>query len=362
MSKKPPKVKTPAWLDSIKEFSKSRQTTFGHDRRLTVGASEVGRCIRAVAADKSQAWKPDPDYEDTNGYAMRGNVMEDAWTAPLMRFHVERAGGKLLYSGQENQITLKADKIPLSVTPDGHAIELPRDFLAEWGVKDMGADNCVLEFKSLDDRFDKDKLPKFEHVAQTIAQVGMIRRGTKHKPKWGAVVYVDASDYFDAPWHPIEYTDEKFNALLSRARRALTVKDPNQLPPEGKMSGGRECRTCKYAQQCLGFAPWIQKGAKKLDASSAKTLAKLGKEYKALETTVARTKETLANKEAEVYAALAKAKTNFAQTGKLTIIAKQTKSQNRINQAALVAAAKAKGIDVDKFREPTKPGASLEIN
>lgn len=318
--------------------------------------------MRAVAADKSGAWQPDPGYQTTNGFAERGNVMEDAWTAPAMTHHVLSCGAELLYAGQANQVTLTAAKSPLSATPDGLVVGAPRTFLAEWGVPDIGSQEAVLEFKSLDDRFDKHKLPKFEHRIQTIAQLGMIRVATKYKPKWGAVLYTDASDYFDMSVHPIEYTDAAFQAVLKRAHATISCKDPNQLPPEGKMAGGRECRTCKYAQQCLGFLPWVQKGESKIkDPKAVKELTALAKQKSAAEQATEDAKRAVAEADAKLYALLAKHKTRYAPLKGLTIRAKETASQVRMDQAAMKARLIELKQDMRQFEKPTKPGSSLEV-
>ncbi len=348
-------------LESAKLFTAQRKKTFGHDRRLTVGASEVGKCLRATAARK-QGWAPDPGFENNSGFTVRGDVIEDAWSAPLAEFHVKRLGGELLYAGQSNQVTLKADKVPLSATPDGLAIRVPRNFLADYGVKDIGTTATVLEFKSLDDRFDKTNLPKFEHVAQTITQLGMIRRALKHKPKWGSVWYVDTSDWWNIDVKPVEYSEDSFRSLLVRANRALTVKDPNQLQPEGKMAGGKECRTCEFASRCFGFLPWLQKDAKKVSPKLVAEIVKLRKLIQKAEVDKAKAEDRRVSFEAEMFATLARAKTNFVKLpGGGSVIAKRTASQMRINQKKLVEAAIKKGIDVEALREPTKPGATLEI-
>lgn len=358
----PPQTVVPKWSDSIAKFAAARRKTFSHDRRLTIGASEVGRCMRAGNARRSGVWQPDPNYATTNGFAVRGDIMEDAWTAPVVGFHVEAAGGKLLYAGQENQITLKADKIPLSATPDGLAVGVPRSFLAEWGVPDIATDAAVLEFKSLDDRFDKRKLPKFEHRAQLIAQMGMIRRGTEHKPLWGAVMYVDASDYFDAPWFPVEYTDDAFKGLLSRAKAMIGAKHPNLLPPEGKLDGGRECRTCEFAQQCLGFLPWLAKGdAAVKDKKLAKAIKVLGGQIIDKEAEIDAARKSLAVTEMRMYEALSKAKTRFVKLDGVTVVTKTTKPQNRYDTKAMAARLKELGDDPEKYKAPTKPGASLTV-
>jgi hypothetical protein len=234
--------------------------------------------------------------------------------------------------------------------------------LAEWGVPDIETPELVLEIKSLDDRVDKAKMPKPEHNIQTLAQIGMIRRATEHKPLWGAVIYTDTSDYFDMQMFPVKYDEDAFQGVLKRANRALTVADPNQLPPEGKMDGGRECRTCEFAKQCLGFLPWLAKGDTAIkDKKLEKAIKVLGGQILDKEAEIENHKKALAHAEMHMYEALSKAKTRFAKIGGLTVVAKETKPQNRYDAKAMAARLKELGDDPEKYKSPTKPGASLVV-
>lgn len=364
MARKPKSVSLPpppTFAASARAFAASRKKSFGHDRRLTVGASEVGKCARAVAARKA-GWMPDPGYEDSSGFATRGDVMEDAWTSPMVEYHVAQLGGRLLYHGQANQITLKGKGVPLSATPDGLAEGLPRNVLEPYGVPDIESDEAVFEFKSLDPRFDAGKLPKPEHIPQTITQLGMIRRATKHKPLWGAVIYVNASDYFDVNVIPVKYSEEAFAGCAQRATKMLKAKDPNQLPPEGKIAGGVECRTCEFAQRCYGFLPWLPKGEKKLSPKAEVEIAALARKIVHAEAEAERWKREKAEREVDLYLALSSSKTRFAKLPSGgTVLWKTTKPQNRLDTKALSEAAKAAGLDIAKFMKPTKEGTSLSL-
>ena len=142
----------------------------------------------------------------------------------------------------------------------------------------------------------------------------------------------------------------------------LTAKHPNQLPPEGKMAGGRECRTCEFAQQCLGFLPWVQKTETKIKSSQAKAKLKdLSWSLTQAEKAIEAARQAKASAEMHLYAELAKNKTNFASFGGLTIVAKKTKEQRRYNAKRMAERLVKLGDDPEKYREPTKPGASLTV-
>lgn len=340
----------------------SRRVGFDADRSKRIGASEIGRCGRAVMLGKFGI-APDDSYKPTSGFAVRGDVMEDNWSAPLVETWVKANGGELLYAGQANQITLQGKNVPLSATPDGLAIKVARDILKPFGVADIGkARAFVPELKSIDPNYRDDKLPKDEHVSQTLAQLGMIRMGTEHKPEWGAVVYIDASDYFKFHIHPVKWEEKRFKGLVVRAKRLLAVKDPNQIPPEGKIAGGRECNTCPWAKQCLGFLPWVpdedprQLPSKDI-AEVEKTMAKVYKAKQAVEDAA----QSKRDAEAELFTVLANKKRRFVMGKKYKVSATTRAGQNRYDIGKLVAALKKKGGDPEKCRALTKPGASIDV-
>lgn len=306
---------------------------------------------------------PDDGYEDTNGFAIRGDVMEDSWTAPLFRAWVEAHGGELLYSGQANQISFVGQKVPLSATPDGLALNVRRDILKPYGVPDIGkSKQLVIEMKSLDPRYGKHKLPKSPHVPQTLTQTGMIRSATKHRPEWGIVGYIDASDYFDIKAFPVAWDEKAFKGLVVRANRILTVKDWNQLPPEGKIAGGSECAECPFARQCLGFLPWLAgddpRAPKPADVKAIESAAE--KVHKA-EQELEKWQQAKRVAEANLYGVLNAKKRRFVMGKKFTVSAKETASQNRDDVSKMKAWIKAKGGDPDGFKKQTKPGASLTV-
>lgn len=344
-----------SYVDTIK-------TTFGHDRTKTIGASEIMACARRVAYSKT-GHSFDPEYVDANGFASRGNHME-AWIAGWMDHAVRAAGGELLHAGQDNQVTLVAE--PLSVTPDGIAVKLPRDWLASCGVKDIGEGRCVVtEFKSISPRFKAEKLPKPQHVHQCMTQIGMVRHSTKHRPEYGIVVYVNSDDYSDIKTFVVPYDEKQFRALYGRAKMLISLRDPNQASPEGKVSGGDECRTCGYAKQCLGYLPWLQPfEVTPDDKAKLKTLKSLAAKKAKAEKAIAKAKAEDGKAEEALYAALADAKTRYVKHGSVLIQAKETPSQSRADAKKLAALAVSLGAtpeQIEACKSATKPGTSLTV-
>jgi CRISPR/Cas system-associated exonuclease Cas4 (RecB family) len=230
-------------------FYAGHQKVWKHDRSKTVGASESFGCLRKAWFAKHGTAK-DHDYEESWGALERGNLIEDHFMAPRLTWIIERAGGKLIYAGQKTQRTLIDNEAPLSVTPDGIAINLPDDFLANYGIDSLGGTGCVVtEFKSIDPRVNL-REEKAQHHGQAQIQLGLIRDQTRYKPNYALIFYVDASffddiEVFIVPWNP--------TALASARERAKIVFDTKQadvwqLLPEGKIDGA--CQYCPFKEAC----------------------------------------------------------------------------------------------------------------
>lgn len=344
------------------ELALAARVGFDADRGKRVGASEIGQCARKIAAVKLKE-TADDGYVDTNGFAVRGNVMEDHWIAPLVRAWVADHGGKLLYSGQADQITFTGQGVPLSSTPDGLALGCNKSILKPYGVSDIGKGGMwVPEFKSLDPRYSREKLPKSPHVPQVLTQLGMIRKATKHRPEWGAVAYVDASDYFNVRWFPVKWDERAFKSLVVRAQSILAATDWQQMPPEGKVSGGSECAECPFAKRCLGFLPWVAgddpRAPKPADVKKVELAAhRVHQAKKARENL----DQAVRDAEANLYTVLNGVKRKFVMGQKFVVSAKATASQNRYDAKKLAAELKKRGGDPEKCRSLTKPGASLSV-
>lgn len=348
-----------------REFALSRKTGFAHDRRLTIGASDIGKCARRTKYSKLGT-EYDDGYVDANGFATRGDVMEDAWTAPLLTHWVEKNGGKMLYAGQGNQVSLVSNKVLISATPDGLAIGVQRGILEPYGVSDVGKSKAlVIEMKSISPRYGKHKLPKIEHPMQTLVQLGMIRASTPYKPDWGCVVYVEADDFWNINVFPVQWSEKGFKQLVKRADHIMKVDDPNKLPPEGKMKGGSECSECPFARRCLGYRPYVaDDDPKALPKAAVAKIEKLAKKYHELEIAEDEAKRRKLAAEADLYLGLADVKRNFVQGTTFKTFARKTPAQNRTDSKKLIALLKEKGAtaaEIEACRSPTKEGSSLTV-
>lgn len=346
--------------DAAKDFALARRKTFAHDRTKTMGGSDIGKCARRTKYSKLST-PSDEGYVDANGFATRGDIMEDAWTAPFITHWVEKHGGELLYAGQENQVTLQAQAVPISATPDGLAINVDRGILAPYGVPDIGpSKSLVIEMKSISPRYGKHKLPKVEHPMQTMVQLGLIREAMPYKPDFGVVVYVEADNFWIVDAFPVAWDERAYKSLVKRADMIMKATDPNRMLPEGKMKGGSECSECPFAKRCLGFRPYVHgddpRALKPTQVAKVEKLARAAFEAKQAREAAVR-KE--AEAEADLILGLGDVKRNFVKGANFMASVKPTEPQMRTDSSKLVALLKAKGAtqdEIDACKSPTKGG------
>lgn len=219
------------------------KTWGGHDRLSTVGASEVGQCLRKTWFSKNET-PPDPAYTDRFGAKLRGDLIEAEYWVPALRAHL---GPRLLWAGEDQRTLVDGY---LSATPDGLVVGADFDCLEHLGIANIGPSTCFLvECKSIDPRVAL-ATEKPEHSFQTQAQMGLVRHATVYKPEVALISYVDASFLDDVTEFAVQWDAKVYAAAKSRATTVMTSTDPLTLPPEGKLSGGDECKYCPWASYC----------------------------------------------------------------------------------------------------------------
>lgn len=229
----------------LQAYGTTSRRVFDYDRRSWVGSSEVGKCLRQVAFSKIEEYEPDPEFVEGWGYQIRGNWIEDFAVQAIRAVLPE--GAELKYAGDEQE-TLVDEW--LSATTDGVFVGLGSDCLAGLGVPDTGPGGIVWDCKSLDPRY-TGQLPKPEHTAQVQAAMGIIRKSYYPEcPSYAVLSYIDASDWSRVQEFVVQFDPSQYQAALDRARAIKFCDNPADLPAEGKITGGAECRWCPYQRQC----------------------------------------------------------------------------------------------------------------
>src|SRR6185369_14779736 len=227
-------------------YGTSRRREFSHDRLSTLGSSGQGRCIRQTAF-QLLAMPPDEGFVDSWGAALRGTVYEDHCWVPALREALPE-GVELLFAG-EDQCTMVDEEARLSATPDGLIVGLPRDCLLGFGIEDCLADSVLVECKTADPRMLLRK-PRPHHEFQVQMAMGLVRRCTDFAPEYAVISYTNASFWDQVTEFAVRYSERVYQAGAERARAVFSATDPQEMPPEGKLAGGDECKYCGWAAQC----------------------------------------------------------------------------------------------------------------
>jgi len=239
--------------EALNVWVTSQLKKWGYDRSKTIGASEIGGCARKAFYEKNRKTKigskPDVDYKDGWGARMRGHLIEDHLWVPALK---KKYGKDLLFSGKQQQSFFKGY---ISATPDGLAINQPRDALKEYKlngvpIADIGPGKCfVVECKSIDPRVPLSEA-KSENVYQVHTQLGLIREMTRYRPEYALISYIDASFHDSVTEFVVRFDPKIYERAKARATQIKTAKVATELKPEGWIAGGKECEYCAFTGPC----------------------------------------------------------------------------------------------------------------
>ena len=324
------------------------------DRMTTVGASEIGQCARKVFWIKNEGSnygvERDADYVDTWGARMRGTVFENRFWVPAMR---QRFGRRLLYAGRHQK---RLEHLYLSATPDALIIGLTPAEQGEIGTEA----NCVLaECKTVDPRTNLTN-PKEENKYQTIVQLGLVRQTTKWKPTHAIISYADASFWGDVKEFVIEFDPVVYQNAQERAAQIMTSTDVREMPPEGWIAGGHECRYCPFTRAC---------GIERRNLPFADDDAPIDPQFRAEITDMARTlreaEEARDRDDARVRELQDELKSRLREKGIRKIAGivswSAVKGRSGYDNKAVQAAAVAAGVDISLYATTGEPTDRLTL-
>lgn len=240
---------------ALDEYAQVRPTKFDADERMnTVGASEIGQCIRKTYWLKNEDNPPiavarDPEYQDSWGARQRGTVFEDRFWVPAMR---AKFGKRLKYAGRYQKTFQHGF---LSATPDALITDLTNEERLQVDLpavigRPAAAQNCILaECKTADPRSNLVEA-KDVNVFQAHVQLGLVRETTIWKPLVCVISYTDASFWSEVKEFRVVYDREIFQNAQARATKIMTSTSLDEIPPEGWIAGGAECKYCPFTKAC----------------------------------------------------------------------------------------------------------------
>ena len=203
------------------------------DRTEFLTSSEVSRCLRWTFFSKYPDQYPLPVGKGgSNGYADRGHAVE----AKLVKYLrlLEKIGYRFDYMGEDQRSFYDAD-LGLSGTPDGI-------------MYTPAGEIYLLEFKSIDPRFNKANLPKKGHPHQTVQNMALVQKCLGINFTGGILFYVDASDVWKVTEFAIEYRPELIELSSQRADLLWDAEEPDDLEAEGLYNG--DCDLCPFTHHC----------------------------------------------------------------------------------------------------------------
>jgi len=337
----------------LHNYAAAANRTFTHDRMNTVGASEIGKCIRQVSFAKIGA-PIDRGYVDSYGARLRGVIIEDHYVVPGLRTTLPK-GVELLYAGAD-QTTLVDGY--LSATPDGLLVGVERDCLAWLGVPDIGSDCLVVEFKSIDPRVDLG-VEKPEHSFQTQVQMGLLRAATQHQPNYALISYVDASFLDRIDEFAVKFDPAIYETAQRRAHLVMAETDPLHFLAEGKLAGGRECKYCPWASHCadISVAGMPPRERVELGENAEAELRGLRDAERVIAAQVEADSILHRQAQEEIKAFLKEVGTRHYNGDGWSVSWQSVKGRVSLDREAIADA----GIDLEPFETPGRPGERLIV-
>jgi hypothetical protein len=331
-----------------------------HRRASTVGASEIGQCIRKIfyaknVSDPIFAIRRDADYVDGWGAQVRGATFEQSFWVPALR---TKYGERLKFAGSEQR---SFESGFLSATPDALLTGAPADILAELGVPDIESDCVLLEAKTVDPRVKLDG-PKPEHRYQVIVQLGLVRETTQFAPEYAVISYADASFWSEITEFTVKFDLEVYENAKRRAAKVMTAHDAFELPPEGFIAGGHECNYCPFATACgIARHAMPKQSVAAVDPqfiAEARDLAREAKQRQAeADTATAKLRTT----QHEIRERLRAKGLRRVAGDDFSIVWSPVKGRQSFDVKALKTAAIAAGVDVTQFETIGEPTDRLEV-
>jgi hypothetical protein len=230
------------------------QKNWEHDRSTTAGASEVFNCMRQLVLEKRHeefGATPDPDYEMDWGATHRGDLIENFFFVPALRFALPALLGLTIEYSGDAQKTLKLNRA--SATPDGLITGIPPgpvtircgDIVVDLPKVTTG---CIsIEFKSIDPRANLEE-ERAKHHGQVQMGMGILNETTEFKPQFSVILYANASFLSDLKPFVVEFDPGVYAAGKMRAEKVWTFEKITDAPPEGRMHKG--CDYCRWRNAC----------------------------------------------------------------------------------------------------------------
>ena len=304
---------------------------FDYNREDWGNASEIFGCIRKQWYQRNS---PDEGAPDSWGFARRGSHGEKYIVASMI------AANMPLTETGTDQVTLQDPARKLSATPDGVLI--------------YDNETIPVEFKTIDPRARKDKLPKENHVKQLQIAMEMRTPDPLRPINFGILMYMDASDFDDIIQFEIQRDPTILVAATHRAQKKLRTQNVDMLDREGKKTG--ECKYCVFTEICGVKKSELEQGGSQR-SNRGSNLHEAAEGYMELKEKEEDQKQFKAGWAEAIKQELLKRKTNHTVVGDIDIELQAVKGRTSLDKKAVKAA----GIDLTPFEKVGAPSERLIV-
>jgi CRISPR/Cas system-associated exonuclease Cas4 (RecB family) len=333
--------------NAVNLYVENNQKNLGpHDRTTTVGSSEIGQCERRVwftKAEKTElgsTFQRNPDYVDSWGARLRGDLVENHLFVPAIKAHF---GKNALLLGKKQKTFVDGC---ISATPD---------CLVLWN------DQILIEFKSVDPRVKLDE-PKPEHVYQVQVQMGIMHAKSKYRPMYAILAYVNASFMDEITEFQIDYDPDIYARAQVRAMKIMTASSHHELQPEGWIAGAKECEYCPFTDACGRARQEVPKQViVPADAQFVAEMSDMAKRYATLNNQMTILEEDKRRVQNEIKERLREKGQRKIDGDGVMISWAEVKGRELYDHAAIREVLANYGSDIEEFKREGTPGDRLTV-
>ena len=330
---------------AVAEFIASQKKVWKHDRRQSIGASEIGQCARKVFCTKFEddpdlAVERDPDAHDSWGARERGNLIEKHLLVPAMRAKYNHLA---MFMGEEQQTFFDGY---LSATPDC--------------LLRTNGNYLLVEFKTIDPRVQLTEA-KPEHVYQAQMQLGIIHALGQYACDAAIISYTDASFLSETKEFEIKFDPDYYAAAQKRAHDILTAESMRDVAPEGWIAGGQECKYCPFSMACGVARKDVPDGDGIADPQFVAEIAELAHKYKFMQSTVDMSEKQVRELQHEIKSRLQDKKLRRVVGDGVSVSWSSIKGREITDIKGLREAAQSVGIDLDLYTSVADPSDRLTV-
>jgi len=337
--------------EAVNQYIKQQQKEWVHDRRQTIGASEIGQCARKIFCLK---FEDDPHlrvprnagYVDSWGARERGNLIEKHLLVPAMK---KNFGQYAMFMGNEQKTFFDGY---LSATPDCilEMHDQPKVYYQ------------LIEFKTIDPRVDL-REAKPEHVYQAQMQMGILAALGEYQPCERAIIsYTDASFLNDTMEFTVIYDPSYYEAARNRAHMIMTAEGMREIAPEGWIAGGKECAYCPFSDACGYSRRDVPKdNIGKADPQFVAEISDLAKQYKLAQALSEKYESNVRELQHDIKTRLQDKHLRSVVGDGVSVSWTQIKGRMNTDVKGLREAAQQAGIDLDQFTSTADPSDRLTV-